>query len=88
MIFKSYEFHLMSKLHFSEMMAKLAASGYKYKVELVKGEEGVKICLINGTTSIEAMIRMYGEQEGYYIYEVKTKTRDDFMKLHDIMSAI
>jgi len=88
MIFRSYEFHLMSKLHFSEMMAKLATAGYKYKVGLIKGEEGVEIYLMNGNISIEAMIKMYGEQDGYYIYEVKVKTKDDFMKLHDIMAAI
>jgi len=88
MLFKLYEMHIMSKLHFSELMAKLATAGYKYKVELVKDEEGVKIYLMNGNASIEAMIKMYGEQEGYNIYEIKVKTLDDFTKLHDIMSTI
>jgi len=87
-LFPKYEFHFMTKLCFSDLMKKLEAAGYKIKLEPVKGGEGIKTYIMNGNMGIDAIISLYETDDGYYTYEAKVKTRDDFMKLHDIMSAI
>lgn len=88
MLFKLYEMHIMSKLNLTEMLDKLKTAGYKYLIELIPDKEGVKLSLMTNNMHIETMINKYGEKDGYHIYEVKTNTKDDFMKMHDIMAAI
>ena len=88
MIFNSYEIHAMSKLNFSDMLEKLKTAGYKYVIKLIPGEEGVKLHIMTNNMAIETMVKMYGEKDGYYIYEVKVKTKDDFVKVHDILAVI
>jgi len=78
----------MSKLNLTEMLDKLKTAGYKYALELVPEEEGIKLHLMTNNMRIEAMVNKYGEKDGYHIYEIKVNTKDDFMKMHDIMSAI
>lgn len=78
----------MTNLCFSELMAKLKEMGYNYKVKLIKDKGGVEIYIMNDNMRIEAIIDLYEENDGTYTYEVKTRTMDDFMKLHDMMGKI
>lgn len=88
MLFQEFEMHIMTKLSFNDIVEKLKTAGYKCTIGLVAEEEGVKLGLMTNNMHIESMINLYGEKDGYYIYEVKLKTKDDFMKTYDIMSAI
>jgi len=83
-----YEFHLKTKLCFSELMGKLESIGYKYKVKLIKDMDGVKVYISNNSSTIEAIMALYEEENGYYTYEVKMYTKEDFTKLHDIMESL
>jgi len=78
----------MSKLRLTEILDKLKAAGYKVVMDLIPDEKGIKLSLMTNNMHIESMLEMYGEKDGFHIYEAKLKTRDDFMKMHDIFAAI
>ena len=64
----------------------MKAAGYKVYAELE--EEGLEIGIMNGDGShipFEMKIYEKGSEDGMYEYQVITKNKENFMKLHEIM---
>lgn len=84
-----YEFHVKTEHNLTDLIKKIESMGFRIYAELE--EEGLEMGIMNGDgTHISFEMKIYeeGTEDGMYEYQIITKNREKFMKLHDVMSNL
>lgn len=81
------EFHKQTTLNLNDIWSKMKELGYSCNMELL--HDGIWVTIV-GTSGIPTNFTMelYSDKDGVKTYEVKTKSKDDFMKLYEIFMKL
>lgn len=83
---KGYEFEIKTNLNLSELIEKF--QGMNYPMRYKMGMKKLHLqWMINGSV-LNAMMYCDEKEDDNYVYDFEFETKDDFLKLHDIIHSM